>query len=188
MTLAAIAIDSDAADDVLSRFRHGHGLTGELKGSRIDLTERAALYDLLATVKWHAIVGVAISALQPGAGEDRGDHDIATYARLLEDSITAMVPDTATCANVVIDDGRYGPQTLSHIRDAIAAMIGPCGMAQLELSERSAGLQLADVIANTFFNRALPNDRQGAMGAIVAPLLESGQIVMRVLPGDAPTP
>jgi hypothetical protein len=41
------------------------------------------------------------------------------------------------------------------------------------------------VIANSFFNRALVNDRQGRMAAVVAPLLENGRIKMRVLAGDA---
>jgi hypothetical protein len=62
-------------------------------------------------------------------------------------------------------------------------MVGPCGTTQLELSHRLAGLQIADVVANTFFNRALVNERQGRMAAIAAPMLESGQITLRVLEG-----
>jgi hypothetical protein len=72
--------------------------------------------------------------------------------------------------------------TLAKIRDDVGKLVGPCGTALLELSHRLAGLQIADVIANSFFNRALVNDRQARMAAIVAPLLESGQISMRVLP------
>jgi hypothetical protein len=83
----------------------------------------------------------------------------------------------------VVDDGRYGPITLGAIREDIAALVGPCGTAQLDLSHRLAGLQIADVVANTFFNRALVNERQGRMAAIAAPLLENGQIRMRVLGG-----
>jgi hypothetical protein len=41
------------------------------------------------------------------------------------------------------------------------------------------------VIANSFFNRALVNDRQGRMAAVVQPFLDSGQIVMRILSDDA---
>ena len=94
-----------------------------------------------------------------------------------------MLPELPTCDSVVIDDGRYGPETLAAIREDIAKLVGPCGTALLELSRRLSGLQIADVVANSFFNRALANERQGRMAAIVAPLLDSGQIKMRVLGG-----
>jgi hypothetical protein len=130
-------------------------------------------------------VGIALSALKPEIGEDRGDHDIAVYARLLDDVIGSMLPKTGGCAQVIIDDGRYGPAALALVRDDIARLVGACGTASLELSHRSAGLQIADVIANTFFNRALVNDRQARMAAIAQPLLDSGQIKLRLLAGYA---
>lgn len=185
MTLAALSIETEAADAVLNRFREMTGLKSELKGSRIDLAERALLFEFLDPHGWSATVGVAISALKPEQGEDRGDHDIAVYAQLLEDVIGSMLPATGGCTNVVIDDGRYGPATLALIRNDIASVIGPCGSAQLDLSHRLAGLQIADVIANSFFNRAMVSERQGRMAAIVAPFLESGRIQLRVLTRDA---
>lgn len=47
MTLAALSISVETADDILLRFRQINGLKGELKGSRIDLAERALLFELL---------------------------------------------------------------------------------------------------------------------------------------------
>jgi hypothetical protein len=182
MTLAAVDIGAEEADVVLSRFRAVTGYLGELKGSRIDLAERALLFELLKDSAAVTMVGIAISAVTPDPGEDRGDHDVAIYAALLNDVVGEMLPEIPGCDSVVIDDGRYGVETLSKVRDDIGKLVGPCGTALLELSHRLAGLQIADVIANSFFNRALVNDRQARMAAIVAPLLESGQIKMRVLP------
>ena len=71
--------------------------------------------------------------------------------------------------------------TLADIRTRVGKLVGPFGTAQLELSHRAAGLQLADIIANTFFTRALPGDRQGRMSAIATPLMASGRLTMRVL-------
>ncbi len=181
MTLAALSIEAEAAETVLHRFREVTGLSSELKGSRIDLAERALLFEVLASTDWSATIGIAISVLTPEQGTDRGDHDIAVYAALLEDVIGAMLTATGGCASVLIDDGRYGPETLALIRNDIAVVLGPCGSAQLELSHRLAGLQIADVIANTFFNRALVTERQARMAAIVAPFLENGTIKMRLL-------
>jgi hypothetical protein len=185
MTLAGVDIDAEAADMLLGRFRAVTGYLGEVKGSRIDLAERALFFELFEDSGGSSIVGIAISAVKPEQGEDRGDHDVAVYAALLNDVVGAMLPAIPGCDSVIIDDGRYGEPTLAHIRDDIGRLVGPCGTAQLELSHRLAGLQIADVIANSFFNRALVNERQGRMAAIVAPLLESGQIGMRILPGDA---
>ncbi len=181
MTLAALAIDDAHAEFVLSRFRDVTGHKGELKGSRIDLAERALVFELLTNHPFHASVSIAISAVKPEPGEDRGDHDIAIYAELLEDAITVLLPSSGGCAQILIDDGRYAPNTLALVRTEIAALIGPFGTAGLEVSHAKAGLQLADVIANTFFNRAFPSDRQARMIAIVEPFLEKGQIMMQVL-------
>jgi hypothetical protein len=184
MTLAAVAIEADDADALLSAFREITGRSDELKGSRIDLGERAFVWELFERSGAQATVGIALSALKPAAGEDRGDHDIAIYAWLLDDVIGSMLPTSGACAEVIIDDGRYGPETLKLIRDDIGKLVGPCGQASLELSHRSSGLQIADVIANTFFNRALVNDRQARMAAIAQPLLDSGQIKLRLLASD----
>jgi hypothetical protein len=184
MTLAALSISADTADNVLSRFRQITGLRDELKGSRIDLTERALLFELIEPNDWHATVGIAISALKPDPGDDRGDHDIAIYSGLLDDVIASMVEARPDCSDVIIDDGRYGIETLNLVRIAVGRLVGPLGTASLAVSHVLAGLQLADVIANSFFNRALVNDRQARMAAIVQPFLDSGKIRLRLLSGD----
>ena len=186
MTLAALSIEANAADDILSRFREVTGLTGELKGSRIDLAERALLFELLEPGDWHATVGIAISALRPEPGEDRGDHDIAIYSGLLDDVIGSMLVNRGSdCSDVIIDDGRYGIETLALVRNSVGRLVGPLGSASLAISHVLAGLQLADVIANSFFNRALVSERQARLAAIVAPFLDSGKIKLRLLSGDA---
>jgi hypothetical protein len=186
MTLAALSIEANAADDILSRFREVTGLTSELKGSRIDLAERALLFEMLEPGDWHATVGIAISALRPEPGADRGDHDISIYAALLDDVIGSMLVDRGSdCSEVIIDDGRYGIETLALVRSSVGRLVGPLGTASLAVSHVLAGLQLADVIANSFFNRAMVTERQARLAAIVAPFLESGKIKLRLLAGNA---
>lgn len=184
MTLAGLCIDQAEAEAIVSRFRAVTGLTGELKGSRIDLGERGLLFELLEKSHATAAVGIALSATRPALGMDRGDHDVDVYAALLEDVIGAMLPAAGDCVQVLIDDGRYSADTLALIRSDIGTLVGPCGTAQLELSHRAAGLQLADVIANTFFTRALPGDRQARMAAIVTPMMTAGRLTMRILAGE----
>lgn len=182
MTLAAVSLSGHAADNLVARFREVTGLSGELKGSRIDLAERALFFELFARLGAVATVGVAISALRPDPGQDRGDHDRAVYLALLEDVIGSLLPAGGGCLEVVMDDGRYDAPAQLRIREDIGRLIGPIGLASLGLSHVHPGLQIADVVANSFFNRALVSDRQARIAAMVQPLLDDGRIRLRILP------
>lgn len=181
MTLAAVCIEPGEAMAMLARFRSVTGLRSELKGSRIDLAERALFFELFKDMGARATVGIAISAIQPDPGEDRGDHDRNVYSALLKDVIGALIPESGGCLGVVIDDGRYDAGSLRTINDDISRLVAPLGLASLELSHVLPGLQIADVVANTFFNRALVTERQSRIAAIVAPLIQNGQIRLRIL-------
>ncbi len=181
MTLAAVAIEQEVADALIARFRAETRYHGEVKGSRINLSERALIIDMFVEAKARAIVGVATRALRPEMGEDRGTLDRDVYALLLDHTVARLFPETGGCAHVVIDDGRYSSHVVAQVRDEIATMIGPAGDAELLESHRSSGIQIADVIANSFYNRALPGDRQSVIGAMLAPLLGTGRIRLEVL-------
>ncbi|MFC4293422.1 DUF3800 domain-containing protein [Sphingorhabdus arenilitoris] len=182
MTFAGVHIEEEEADALLQRYREVTGLRTELKGSRIDMAERAYIFELFEKTAGRATVGIAISALKPDEGADRGEHDIEIYTQLANEVIGAMLPQTGGCGDVILDDGRYGERTLELIRSDIADQVGQWGQVRLEESHKLAGLQIADVIANTFFNRALVTDRQARLAAIAEPLLQNGRIVMHILP------
>ncbi len=181
MTLAAVTIEPDAAADMVNRFRAATGLKSELKGSRIDLDERAYFLNLFAESQARATIGLAITALKPSPEDDRGDHDRNIYAALLDDVVGALLPETGGCAQVIFDDGRYDAAALSGIRADVAAMLGGLGTARMALSHHLDGLQIADVIANSFFNRALVSERQPRFIELLAPFLERKQFRMRIL-------
>lgn len=183
MTLAALHIQAEEAEAVLARFREVTGLRGELKGSRIDLAERALVIELIEQTSADAVISIALSATENPDGADRGDHDIAVYAALMDDAVGALLPATGGCSSVIMDTGRYGDQVLEYVRREIAAIAGPWNTSQLVESDKLAGLQLADVLANSFYNRARISDRQSSIAAIVQPMLDSGRIQMRILAG-----
>jgi len=188
MTLAALFIEEEAADAVLARFREVTGLRGELKGSRIDLAERALVLELLEKTEAQATVSVALSATESENGMDRGSHDINVYAALMDDAVSALLPATKGCSSVVMDDGRYGEKVLEHVRREIAAIAGPWNTSQLVESDKLAGLQLADVLANSFYNRARVSGKQARIAAIVQPMLDAKRIEMRILDGGEVEP
>ncbi len=184
MTLAALFIEEDRAESILSRFREVTGLRGELKGSRIDLAERALTIELLEKSDAKAVISIALSATTTKKGENRGAHDIAVYASLMDDAVAALLPATKGCSSVVMDDGRYGDKVLEYVRREIAEIAGPWNTSQLIESDKLAGLQLADVLANSFYNRARVSGKQARIAAMLQPMLDDSRIEMRILEGS----
>lgn len=180
MTFAAVSIEAAAADTLLLRFKAVTGLRGEMKGSRISLVERALFFELLERFGGRAIIGeTRRDRLAPGVRQEK-DLDLKTYTALLEHVVEAWLPESGGCAEVVIDDGRYDAGRLSLVRQDIAAMLGTCGRARLEDSKRSAGVQIADVIANSVFNLAIASPRTERIRKIAAPFIEAA--VLRIRP------
>ncbi|MGN6287804.1 MAG: DUF3800 domain-containing protein [Sphingopyxis terrae] len=177
MTFAAVMLTPEAAAQIHARFRAVTGLRGELKGSRISLTERAYLLELFDRAGGRAWVAVAKRArLQPPAN-GQPTSDLALYAALLDLAIGSWLPETGgVCSDVVIDDGRYDPKILENVREAIQTGLGGWGRASLADSRRSEGVQIADVVANSLYNVEVASPRARRIGIIIEPMLASRAI------------
>ncbi|MDO9369833.1 MAG: DUF3800 domain-containing protein [Sphingopyxis sp.] len=174
MTFSAVMLTPKAAADIHERFRSVTGLRGELKGSRISIVERAYLLELFDRAGGRAWVAVA---KRDQLAQDPGDvlpSDLDLYAALLNLAIGRWLPETGgVCTDVVIDDGRYDPKILGHVRAEIQAALGQWGRASLADSQRSDGVQIADVIANSLFNIAVGSQRAQRIQRILDPMLKS---------------
>jgi hypothetical protein len=176
MTFAAIAMTAEAADAVLARFRAITGLRGELKGSRITPVERGLLFEILAQ---HPVRGWVAVANPDHLADAKagGTSDLALYSRLLDAAIGAWLPTTGgECADIVIDEGRYDPRILDAVRRDVQALLGQWGKASLADSRRCAGIQIADVVANSQFNISIASARARLIEAIVRPWFDSGRL------------
>ena len=176
MIFAGVSIAAEDAEALLLRFKAVTALRGEMKGSRISLPERGLFFELLERFRGRAIVAQVDARHPPPSLIEEKDRDLRAYAALLESVVSAWLPEQGGCAEVVIDDGRYDQARLALVRTDIAAMLGTCGRARLADSRRSAGVQIADVIANSFFNLAYPSPRTDRIRRIVAPFLEAGTL------------
>ncbi|MFC3785717.1 hypothetical protein GGR90_002117 [Sphingopyxis italica] len=174
MTFSAVMLAPQAATEIHERFRGVTGLRGELKGSRISIVERAYLLELFDRAGGRAWVAVASRdklAQNPGGTLPS---DLALYAGLLNLAIGRWLPETGgVCTDVVIDDGRYDPKILAHVREEIQEGLGQWGRASLADSRRSDGVQIADVIANSLFNITVGSQRAHRIQRILDPMLAS---------------
>ncbi|USI78672.1 DUF3800 domain-containing protein [Sphingopyxis sp. USTB-05] len=177
MTFSAVMLTPKAATEIHERFRGVTGLRGELKGSRISIVERAYLLELFDRAGGRAWVAVAERdklAQNPGGTLPS---DLALYGALLNSAVGHWLPETGgVCTDVVIDDGRYDPKILAHVREEIQAGLGQWGRASLADSRRSDGVQIADVIANSLFNITIGSPRAHRMQRIFEPMFASKAI------------
>ena len=177
MTFAAVMLSPDAAAAIHARFRTVTGLRGELKGSRISLTERAYLLELFDRAGGRAWVAVAKRDRLAPPADGKLPTDLALYTALLDLAVSNWLPETGgVCTDVVIDDGRYDPVILAGVRETIQAGLAGWGQASLADSRRSDGVQIADVIANSLFNVEIGSPRARRIGVILEPMLASRAI------------
>ncbi len=182
MTFSAVMLTPEAAADIHARFRAVTGLRGELKGSRISLVERAYLLELFDRAGGRAWVAVAQRDKLIPRADGTPPSDLALYGALLDLAVSRWLPETGgVCTDVVIDDGRYDPVILGHVRETIQAGLAGWGRASLADSRRSDGVQIADVIANSLFNIEVGSPRAHRIGVIVEPLLASKAIRVAAL-------
>jgi hypothetical protein len=176
MTLAAVSIAPEAADELLARMRDVIGLRGELKGSRIELAERAFCLETMMRLGARAVVATCD---MPGLRAAHGGilpEDIDIYAGLLDQAVGAWIAASGGCIAVEIDDGRYDPGLNGRLRAEVQQSLGQWGKAVLADSRRSAGVQIADVLANSYYQLGLNTPKAARVAALLEPFVADGRI------------
>lgn len=168
--MASVSMEVETADRLMARVRHVLGQRGELKGSRISMAERAFVIETLCAAGAEACVVESRFAADPAVS------DIARYAKVLEQVTDHWAVRSAGCVTLVIDDGRYDPRINAALRDDVQAALGQWGKVALADSRRSAGVQFADVIANSHFHVAVGSANAKRVEALLDPFWVSGQI------------
>ena len=105
MTFAAMMLSSEAAAAIHARFRAVTGLRGELKGSRISLTERAYLLELFDRAGGRAWVAVARRETLAPPSDGKLPSDLALYTALLDLAVSSWLPETGGCVDIIGADG-----------------------------------------------------------------------------------
>jgi hypothetical protein len=178
MTMAAVCMDADAADVLLARMRSVLGLRGELKGSRIEMADRAFFVEMLIRLGGRAVIATAnMQALRAAHGGTLPE-DIAVYATLLDRVLQPWITASGGCISVEIDDGRYDPRLNGLLRGDVQAALGQWGKAVLTDSRRSAGIQIADVLANSAYQIGINGTRAPRVEALIAPFVATGAIAL----------
>ncbi len=178
--MASLSMSDDAAHAAMSRVRQVLGLRGELKGSRISMAERAFVVELLCAA------GVEAYIVESYFTDNADRNDIARYAAVLEQVTDHWALRSGGCVTLVVDDGRYDARINAALRADVQSALGQWGKVALADSRRSAGVQFADVLANSHFHVAIGSSNAKRVEALLDPFWRSGQIRRVTLSGDAP--
>lgn len=187
MTMAGVEMDADQAARLLERFRSVTGLHGELKGSRTEPLERAYFFELFERFGGRARVCIMLPDADARGARPR---DLDCYVALLDALVSDWLGDLGEdCAHFVIDQGRYDAMVEEDVRQDVMRLLSHCGTARMVDSRRSPGVQIADVVANSFFSMAIGSRRSERIRQIVAPFLDADLLrTHRIKAPPAPPP
>lgn len=179
MTFAAVSLEPDAADAVLDRFKLVTGLRGELKGSRLSLAERALLFEILVQRDAQLFVSIA-GPNRLARAKAQQESDLVIYSTLLDAAVSDfLLTSGGACSDITIDQGRYDARILDNVRQDIQSLLGNWGRATMADSRRCAGIQIADVVANSMYNLIIGTPRARRIDAILMPWRDKRRLTAR---------
>lgn len=183
---AAVAISSNGATRLLKSFRKATGWKGgEVKGHRLTPEQRRVFFDLLTRQEDLGSVVVSCSRRMPvGGWAMEALSELELYGYLLREACVGLVPATSRHVTITPDGGRYKKSDLHRIALHLATEVQQRSPAapvavSFEDSAAIAGLQVADVVANTAFQAQAVAANAELAEALLTPLRVKGRLIMR---------
>jgi hypothetical protein len=181
---AAVSIVPGEANRLVRRFRKAARITSEVKGHRLTARQRWIFFDMLSAQTDLGGVAVTCGHFEPlGAWAIHHLREIDLYGYMMTEACRALPAHTT----VTLDGGRYKKAPADVVRQAIARATGAEQVAFGD-SATLAGLQVADVIANTVFQSLGSGEAAEAAKAILAMLTGTGRLSIQSVRLDGVRP
>lgn len=179
---AAVAIAPHDAARLLRSYRKATKTTGEVHGHQLDRRQRTIFLDLLAR-EAASVVVVCQRRERLGGWAMSELPEVDLYGHLLAEACAALPGfGSAGPLTAVLDRPRYAGAYLPAIRARLAATLalrhGGRVAVAIGDSRADAGLQAADVVANSVFQML---GGTGTTGDLLQPLLASGRLAIAPL-------
>ncbi len=183
---ATVAIPLTGATRLLKSFRKATRWTGgEVKGHRLTPEQRRVFFDLFCREDDLGSIVVSCSRRTLVGGWAMGAlSEIELYGHLLREACVDLVPATSQHVTITPDGGRYKKSELHKIALHLAREVqqrSPAAPVTVSFADSAsvAGLQVADVVANTAFQAQTVAANAELAGTLLAPLRLTGRLVMR---------
>jgi hypothetical protein len=184
--VSAIQISPLAADRLIRTFRHKTKNQNEIKGQKLHPEQRRLFFGLLGRETDAYAVSIACSRITTLGGWAMSNMDEHVLWSALTVESCLGLPGGVQRINVTTDGGKYSHRVLDGCRLSMVEAMKrhrPDARVHMTYSEShaSAGVQVADVIANTVFQLKNHGNTPAADLAreLLQPLLTSSRLVIR---------
>jgi hypothetical protein len=180
--VAAVYIKPTDAARLIKAFRKNTKISDEVKGHLLTHAQRKVFFDLLARETQTVSAVVACSRTQPrGAWAMRNLAEASLYGWLLTEACSHLLPQAPGAGHLTVtpDGGRYQKAVSDRLRVQVRDRLASAHRAAkvsvaFDHSHRLAGLQIADVVANSAFQSFAAADR--GVTELLEPVRRSGQL------------
>ncbi len=179
--VVAVAMAPSDATRLIKSFRKATGVVGEVKGHGLALPQRRVFFELLLQEADALSAAVASRRSEPvGGWAMRALPEVVLYEHLLAEALTSLPRlGAARHLTLTLDRPRYKKAQLHAVRSRLCEVVRARHGTPADIgfgdSAGSAGLQMADVIANSVFQMG----RSPAVADLVAPVVECGRLLLR---------
>ncbi|MBK1665263.1 hypothetical protein CKO38_14620 [Rhodospirillum rubrum] len=181
--LAAVSIGSTEAGRLMKSFRKATGLLGEIKGHRLDIRQRKIFFDLLCKERHAQSAAVAANRWQAlGLWAMGALPEVDLYGHLLIEACWPLVGHSlARRVTITPDGGRYKKAHLASVGERLAkALQNDDRRVDVGFGDSAhvAGLQIADILANSVFQTLGPGPMAGLVNRLLLPVIDAGRLTI----------
>lgn len=183
--VSAVAVAQSDAKVLMRRFRKATRIGDEIKGHRLTPEQRRIFFRELRKMGTAVAVSTTCSRQHPLGGWAMATLDEADLRTELLVESCAELPIVGPTIGITVDGGRYKRQVLERLVPmtigALEARFAGMGFTmQYDSSERVAGLQVADIIANTLFHSLGDGPSAEDAATQIHAAEEVGQLIVRL--------
>lgn len=181
--VSAVSISPHDAARFVKAFRKITGRKGEIKGGRLEKSERELFFSALADGSDYQSVVVTCCNTKPlGKWAKKTFHERDIFAAMLAECCLEMPYECASSLNIISDGGRYPRNAMPSISGQVASCLSAERQWDAKISfadsRDHAGIQIADVIGNSVFQMLKSEPADFGNHDLCGPLVRSGRLII----------
>ncbi|MBE1504119.1 hypothetical protein H4W29_001300 [Rhizobium viscosum] len=165
---------------MMKKFRKAIGAKDEVKGGLLDDAQRGKFFDMLGEEEHFSAVVTCHKSSSLGSVVSNVHPECSVLEQMVIEACMPLMV-SGTQARIIADGGRYSRQVYDQIAAKIAATIGKFNAApaiDFVRSDITAGVQIADIIANTIYKATRDHHANVAETSICSDLIRGGRLLV----------
>jgi|GEM_PF-5449573 len=155
--VTAVRIEAGRAVRLMKKFRKALGTKDEIKGHKLTTAQRRLFLKMLGELAPDAIATVACDRHDIRGGWAMGTmEECQLWGQLTFEAVVGAADSHASPISVTVDGGRYPSTTIQTLSGILKHRLEDRLLRTVHLrpgdSEKEAGLQVADILANSVFH------------------------------------